>query len=86
MTSFKSVIMAREETMKALNVDTLIKAIQNNIDVAAEAGQWKTYYIDINFGVETWLYIKECLRIQGYIVGEITKDYELVGLEIKWMV
>lgn len=86
MTNFKSAIMTREKTMSALNVDTLINAIQHDIDVAAEAGQWKTYYIDTSFGTEAWLYLKECLRIQGYIVGEITKDYELVGLEIKWMV
>ena len=38
------------------------------------------------FGTEVWIYLKRCLEAQDYIIGEITKDYELVGLEIKWMV
>lgn len=86
MTNFKSAIMTREKTMKALNVDTLIEMIQHDIDVAAEAGRWKTYYIDTSVGTEVWIYLKRRLEVQDYIVGEITKDYELVGLEIKWMV
>lgn len=86
MIQFKPAIYARQATLEALKVEELAKEIQNNINAAAKAGQWKTYYIDTNFGTEVWIYLKRYLEAQDYIVGEITKDYELVGLEIKWMV
>lgn len=86
MIQFKPAIYARQATLEALKVEELAKEIQNNINAAAKAGQWKTYYIDSNFGTEVWIYLKRGLEAQDYIVSEITKDYELVGLEIKWMV
>ena len=86
MIQFKPAIYARQATLEALKVEELAKEIQNDINTAAKAGRWKTYYIDTNFGTEVWIYLKRGLEAQDYIVGEITKDYELVGLEIKWMV
>lgn len=86
MIQFKPAIYARQATLEALKVEELAKEIQNNINVAAETGQWKTCCINPNFGTEVWIYLRRCLEAQDYIVGEIAKDYELVGLEIKWMV
>ena len=86
MVQFKPAVYARQATLEALKVEELAKEIQNNINAAAKAGQWKTYYTNPNFGPEVWIYLKRCLEAQDYIIGEITKDYELVGLEIKWMV
>ena len=86
MIQFKPAIYARQTTLEALKVEELATKIQNDINTAAKAGQWKTYYIDTNFGTEVWIYLKRCLEAQDYIVGEITKDYELVGLEIRWTV
>ena len=62
------------------------KKIQDDINTAAKAGQWKTYCINSNFGTEVWIYLKRSLEAQDYIVSEITKDYELVGLEIRWAI
>ena len=64
----------------------LQKKIQDDINTAAKAGQWKTYCINSNFGTEVWIYLKRSLEAQDYIVSEITKDYELVGLEIRWAI
>ena len=86
MIQFKPAVYARQTTLEALKVEELAKEIQNNINAAAKAGQWKTYCTNPNFGTEVWIYLKRCLEAQDYIIGEITKDYELVGLEIKWMV
>ena len=86
MIQFKPAIYARQTTLEALKVEELATKIQNDINTAAKAGKWKTYCIDANFGTEVWIYLKRGLEAQDYIVSEITKDYELVGLEIKWMV
>ena len=86
MIQFKPAIYARQTTLEALKVEELATKIQNDINTAAKAGQWKSYYSDSNFATEVWIYLKRGLEAQDYIVSEITKDYELVGLEIKWMV
>lgn len=86
MIQFKPAVYTRQATLEALKVEKLAEKVQNDINAAANAGQWKTYCIDASFGTEVWIYLKRRLEAQDYIVGEITKDYELVGLEIKWMV
>ena len=84
MIQFKPAVYARQATLEALKVEELVKKIQNNIDAAAKTGQWGICYIDSNFGTNVWIYLKRCLESQDYIVGEITKEHEFVGLEIKW--
>ena len=86
MIQFKPAIYARQTTLEALKVEELATKIQNDINIAAKAGKWKTYCIDANFGTEVWIYLKRCLEAQDYIVSEIAKDYELVGLEVRWAV
>lgn len=50
MIQFKPAVYARQATLEALKVEELAKEIQNNINAAAKAGQWKTYYTNPNFG------------------------------------
>ena len=86
MIQFKPAVYARQATLEALKDEEHAWEIQNNINAAAKAVQWKSYYTNPYFGTEVCIYLKRCLEAQDYIIGEITKDYELVGLEIKWMV
>lgn len=52
MIQFKPAVYTRQATLEALKVEKLAEKVQNDINAAANAGQWKTYCIDASFGTE----------------------------------